>query len=132
MGTLCQRAFLLTTYSRSPLSWTGTHHCTTTNQKVGLRITEMRCEAFKVLQTDVVVGEEDIHMEQKWNLHATSSASTSIALNTCSRSLFTQTFRKETYARKKKVATRQNVPRGPRAPHGSIASNGYQSKSPSS
>lgn len=32
-----------TTYSRSPLSRMGTHRSTTTNQQVGLRITEMCC-----------------------------------------------------------------------------------------
>lgn len=46
----------LTTYSRSPLSRMGTHRSTTTNQQVGLRITEMCREASKVTQNDV--GEE--------------------------------------------------------------------------
>lgn len=45
------------TYSRSPLSRMGTHRSTTTNQQVGLRITEMFWEASKVTQNGVV-GEQ--------------------------------------------------------------------------
>lgn len=45
-----------TGYSRSPLSRMGTHRSTTTNQQVGLRITETCREASKVAQNEV--GEE--------------------------------------------------------------------------
>lgn len=55
----------LTTYSRSPLSRMGTHRSTTTNQQVGLRITEMCGEASKVTQNDVGVYQDKLDLREK-------------------------------------------------------------------